>query len=292
MNARQWRVLEGAPVDIQERYAQLLQELETLSVQPGNNALAVASAAWKASRVALNWLKTYLEQHPIVAVEAEIIFFKKIKPVFQQEYLYWMSVFEGWLHFPMGTEKAVKKYVQQQLDSLAHFQQVHTAFFQYLRLERTDLDRQYFTRQSSGDEELLDPLLLDRDRTWSTGYDVLVARYWANERLVAYWQQVLVTSTEQPAPTGPEQKYLPLRWTASKAALVELIYALQSSGVYNNGQVELKQLVNFFSHYFQVDLGNFYHVFNEIRLRKKNRTQLLDLLKEKVVAKMDELDLN
>ena len=53
----------------------------------------------------------------------------------------------------------------------------------------------------------------------------------------------------------------------------------------------LKQLVNFFSHYFQVDLGNFYHVFNEIRLRKKNRTQLLDLLKEKVVAKMDELDI-
>ncbi|MCG7752210.1 RteC domain-containing protein [Flavihumibacter cheonanensis] len=27
-----------------------------------------------------------------------------------------------------------------------------------------------------------------------------------------------------------------------------------------------------------------------MRLRKKNRTQLLDLLKEKVVAKMDELD--
>jgi hypothetical protein len=41
---------------------------------------------------------------------------------------------------------------------------------------------------------------------------------------------------------------------------------------------------------FQVELGNHYHCFNEIRLRKKNRTALLDHLQEKVLQKMDGLD--
>ena len=39
-----------------------------------------------------------------------------------------------------------------------------------------------------------------------------------------------------------------------------------------------------------MDLGNYYNVFNEIRLRKKNRTSLLDHMREKIIQKMDALD--
>jgi hypothetical protein len=82
----------------------------------------------------------------------------------------------------------------------------------------------------------------------------------------------------------------PFQWTASKADLIELIYSLQSGGVLNNGKTGIKETAETFQRLFQVDLGNYYNVFNEIRLRKKNRTSLLDLLREKVLQKMDSLD--
>ena len=81
-----------------------------------------------------------------------------------------------------------------------------------------------------------------------------------------------------------------LRWTGSRAGLVELIYALQSGGVINQGRASLLELVKYFETGFQVELSNFYHVFNEIRLRKKNRTVLLDDLREKITRRMDGLD--
>jgi hypothetical protein len=80
------------------------------------------------------------------------------------------------------------------------------------------------------------------------------------------------------------------QWTGSKAALTELIYALQSGGVLNHGPTPIKEIAEKMEKIFQVELGNYYHCFNEIRLRKKNRTALLDHLREKVLEKMDGMD--
>ena len=45
-----------------------------------------------------------------------------------------------------------------------------------------------------------------------------------------------------------------------------------------------------FEKLFGMKLGNYYHIFNEIRLKKKNRTSLFDLLREKHIYKMDIMD--
>jgi len=39
---------------------------------------------------------------------------------------------------------------------------------------------------------------------------------------------------------------LRLNWTGSKVALIELLYALHSEGVFNNGAADLKDLVEYF----------------------------------------------
>jgi hypothetical protein len=41
---------------------------------------------------------------------------------------------------------------------------------------------------------------------------------------------------------------------------------------------------------FQTELPNFYHTFNQIRIRKKNRTLMLDTLREKFIQRMERLD--
>lgn len=44
-------------------------------------------------------------------------------------------------------------------------------------------------------------------------------------------------------------------WTGSKVALIELLYALHTEGVFNNGASDLKDVVEYFETTFNIDLG-------------------------------------
>ena len=81
-----------------------------------------------------------------------------------------------------------------------------------------------------------------------------------------------------------------LKWTASKTALTELIYALYSHGVFNNGNTDIKLIAKTFEEAFNIELGDFYHAFMELKARKINRTKFLDSLCEALIKKMDEKD--
>lgn len=77
-------------------------------------------------------------------------------------------------------------------------------------------------------------------------------------------------------------------WTASKTALIELIYALHTQGVFGNGTIDIKVIATYFEQTFNVNLGDFYHTFLELRNRKTNRTKFIDTLKEGLLRRMDE----
>ena len=81
-----------------------------------------------------------------------------------------------------------------------------------------------------------------------------------------------------------------LKWTASKTALTELIYALYSQSVFNNGNTDIKLIAKAFEDAFNIELGDFYHTFMELKARKMNRTKFLDNLCEALIKKMDEQD--
>ena len=53
--------------------------------------------------------------------------------------------------------------------------------------------------------------------------------------------------------------------------------------------VNIERKANFASG-VDIEIGDFYRIFLEIRNRKKSRTQFLDKLKEKITQMMDELD--
>jgi hypothetical protein len=81
-----------------------------------------------------------------------------------------------------------------------------------------------------------------------------------------------------------------LRWTASKTNLIELLYALHASGVFNEGKADLKQIASEFERLFSTSLGNYYRVFQDIRQRKINQTVFLDQLKEKFMQRVNALE--
>ena len=80
------------------------------------------------------------------------------------------------------------------------------------------------------------------------------------------------------------------KWTGSKVALIELIYALHAEGVFNNGTTDLKETAKFFEETFDIDLGQFHRTFFEIRARKSERTKFLNSLRDTLVKRMDEVD--
>lgn len=81
-----------------------------------------------------------------------------------------------------------------------------------------------------------------------------------------------------------------LMWTGSKVALIELLYALQSEGVFNNGAVDLKDIAEYFEHIFEIDLGQYRRAFLEIRARKSERTKFITSLNETLLKRIDNAD--
>ncbi|MDE5417605.1 RteC domain-containing protein [Labilibaculum sp. DW002] len=81
-----------------------------------------------------------------------------------------------------------------------------------------------------------------------------------------------------------------LKWTESKTALVELIYGLHSSKSINDGKEGIKRIAQLFESMFDIDLGDVYHTFSEVRNRKIEQTKFLDLLKDSLLTKMKEID--
>ncbi len=81
-----------------------------------------------------------------------------------------------------------------------------------------------------------------------------------------------------------------LRWTGSKRALVELIYALETNGDFNKGTATLKEIAGYFERMFSIDVGALYLSYLEMRSRKTNRTRYLETLQKSLLRRMNEND--
>lgn len=57
----------------------------------------------------------------------------------------------------------------------------------------------------------------------------------------------------------------------------------------NNGNVSIKEVVAYIEIVFNIDLGDYYHTFRELR-RRANRTAFLDKLTKFLNDRMDEAD--
>ena len=81
-----------------------------------------------------------------------------------------------------------------------------------------------------------------------------------------------------------------LFWTDNKTDLIELIYALHSSGAINSGTVDIKELASSFEQMFNIELGDYYRTFLEIKSRKINQTKFIDKIKDSLTNKMLDSD--
>jgi hypothetical protein len=153
------------------------------------------------------------------------------------------------------------------------------------------LDVNYFLRGKIDIKMVLDSYYIETDRTFSTSHDYLVARIIANDLIELYLEDKLLNMNNRDIKEKSQVNHkVKQNWTGSKVALIELLYALHSEGVFNNGASDLKEVAEYFESVFDIDLGQYHRAFLEIRVRKSEPTKFLNTLKEKLIKRMENTD--
>lgn len=236
-------------------------------------------------------LKGLFEKEKVKAIEYEIDFFKNIKPKFTSKLIFYNAIYKIETKKPHGGERILKKYLNNELDKLKHFFDDNIDFYRYYRTGSSYLDHKYFTRDKFDIKLTLDSFYFEVDHTFSTSHDFKVAKIMAHDLIQVYLEdKLLILENKEPREKSQVNPKMKQTWTGSKVALIELLYALHTEGVFNNGASDLKDVAEYFEKIFNIDLGQFHRTFLEIRMRKSDPTKFLNILKEKLVKRMENTD--
>jgi ribosome-associated translation inhibitor RaiA len=231
----------------------------------------------------LSKLKEFVLKRGFKSTEEEIHFFKRLKPVILAKLIYYNAIYKIETKKPYGNGKAIKKYIDNELTKLKRYFDNNLEFYKYYRTNSTYLDEKYFVRGKYDVKLSLDTYYFETDHNFTTSHDYKVAKIIANDLIQVYLEDQL-NNTNKRMKSEKSQ----LNWTGSKTALTELIYALYAQGVFDNGNADIKAIAKVFEQMFNIDLGDFYHTFMELKARKINRTKFIDSLRDALIKKMDE----
>lgn len=237
----------------------------------------------------LDLLKCFFLSHAFASQEEEIEFFKHIKPQFAYRLIYYNEVYNIEMGKPQGGEKAIRKFLNQELAKLRQFYAENQSFYKYYRMGSSYLDYIYFVRSAPDISFTLDSAYFHADPRFSTLHEYKTARIMANDRLQQYLETELQWLDGRGAPKEKSDRQ-PLQWTSSKVSLVELIYALHSEGAFNQGTADLKEVAEFFERIFHIELGQYHRAYIEMRLRKNERTKFLNSLRERLLRRMEDAE--
>lgn len=267
-------------------------KLEFLETE-NEDVLAKAEEGIKIAKIALLQLRNVVINRELKSKELEITIFKTLKPKIYSKLIYYVKLFNIESKRPRGTSKSQKKYLDYEIKKLQDYFNDNLEFYQYYRRSETSLDNQYFIRGKEDIRLHPDNFHFFIDEKFSTSHDSTVATIIAYDMLIVYLQkeiELIENKNGMETNINAFQKQSKLFWTGNKTDLIELVYALHSSGVINSGTADIKEVALVCEQMFNVNLGDYYRTFLEIRSRKINQTKFIDKLKESLTNKMLESD--
>jgi hypothetical protein len=276
---------------VKELYDNLLEDLSlyadlgTLPVRKVTGALSQISEA-------VDKLQNFITTTPFETESDEIRFFKYDKPAFICEQFYAMEIFTIEAARPLNDVILLKTFYEQELKYISRFLEQNKFLYAYYQNDMQALDHLLFVRGAKP-ADIPVPDIIGLDPAFNTCCDNLFAKFMAFDRL----QEFLLTelrALEHPSSTLNTPAIInkpDTTWTDSKAALIELGYAIQSRGSVNRGKADVKLVMQALEFAFNISTGNYYAVFQQnIRIRKKSRTVYIDELKDALNKRMDDTD--
>lgn len=266
-------------------FTDLIEQINFIDLEIDNQIKKCENAIYLILK-SINAVKKVVIKNNFKSDLDEIHFFKEVKPQFTSKLIYFNMIYKIEMKRPNGGNRVLKKYYNNELLKLKAFFDNELEFYQYYRSGSNYLDHKYFTRGKFDIKMALDSFYFESDCTFSTSHDFKVAQIIANDLIQVYLENQLHNTVCR----NKSLEIPKLHWTGSKTALIELIYALYAQGVFDNGNADIKVIAKTFEHTFNLDLGDFYHTFMELKSRKINRTKFIDNLQDALIRKMDEQD--
>lgn len=221
--------------------------------------------------------------------QEEICFFKEMKPQILSQLLYFNKIYTIELKCPNGSNIIQKNYYEHELDSLTFFFNRNLDFYQYYRSNAVHLDDYYFRRGKPNIRLGIDSSQFINDSSFSTGYDYKVAKILSNEMLRIYLNKKLQEIDKQTFYTRDNKQVSRInKWTGTKAAAIELGYAIYAAKVVDSGNADIRDIMNGIQNLLGIDLGDYYRTYIAIKGRKKDRTAFLRYLVDCLERRMDE----
>jgi len=235
-------------------------------------------------------LKSFILNYSFRDINEEIHFFKEIKPGLLNEYLFNNKVLQILISRPIGNNDVLLDYYERNMKEITCFFNAHQEFYQYYRLKSNYNDALFFVRQRKELLHLTDVSQNNFEPAFSSSHDHLVAQIIANDHLEIFLKEQIESITLQnKIPHVDDMGYshrLVLKWTDSKSALIELIYALHANKSLNDGECDISELASEIEQVFNVKINNIYRSFQDVKSRN-SQTKFIDSLKTALQKKID-----
>lgn len=266
-------------------------KLDILEIEE-QDILLKAEKGIKLAKQTLKSVRSIVVDYEFETKLEEIHFFKCTKPKIYSKLIYYVKLFNIESKRPRGSNKSQVKYLNNYIEKLQTYFNDNLDFYHYYRREATVFDEQYFLRGKADIRLFPDSFHFFVDEEFATSHDSTVASILAYDLLIVHLKREIdkLENNGNYASLRLLQSKTKITWTAHKIYLIELIYALHSTDVINNGTVDIKDIAYFVEKTFKVDLGDYYRAFLEIQMRKNGRTKFLDILKKQLTKRMDDSD--
>jgi hypothetical protein len=252
------------------------------------NPLTMCEAAMGLCTLAMIELKKLVYEQGFSTHFEEIHFFKVIKPKVLSKLLFYnkLLAIEGKRPKIASLEEG---YLREVLLEHHKFFERNQLIYQYYWKKESYLDEHYFLRTEGKFPVLFEFVIGCSDPEFSTEHDFTFSCFIAYEHLIKYLENEI--SKLQLQNTLPGAFFRPaMKWTGYKIDLVEMAYGLHSTGYINNGNIDIKVIIEAFSKLFNIELDDFYRTYQDIRARKTERIKFLDKMKQSLQNRLDESD--
>jgi hypothetical protein len=276
-------------MEIKEFFGELMVNLEAELelVSPENEPkLITLESSFLLVDNKIKELKRFVLDYKFQSIEEEIFFFKELTPQLLSRSVYFSELFSIEANRPIAEKKVQKQYLSRELGNIQRFMWNHHQFYNYILLKKSNFDHLYFLRDNALITGLSGGLGPALDERFCTPHCLLKSKILACIKINYYLHHEIDLLKNGRLPS--QENKASLSWTAPKVYLVELIYALKAVGALNSGNAEIKEIALFMESLLPKKLTDYYRTFQEIRLRKKNRTVFLDLLRERLIRFMEE----
>ncbi|PKD17648.1 hypothetical protein APR41_05410 [Salegentibacter salinarum] len=238
----------------------------------------------------LSKLQKQVDKDDFENTQAEIEFFKNIKPLPMSYLIYFTEVRSCELKLPKVGNSHKVRYLEKEIKKINRFFSENNSFVNYMEQNHNYLDPQFFSRSGKMDFSFSPTINYYQNPEFSTSHDMLWSKVQALYRYIHYIREKL--ELIQPGSIGNFRERQPnlLRWSGSKTSLVEVIYSLYLKGDINHGTADLKTLISAFEDFFNIKLDNYHKTYSEMRARKDPRAKYLYQIAGNLEAKMRQDD--